>query len=521
MKKIVLYYLTGLHIIIFISYFYDFPFLSNNPDEGVFLTGAQRIVDGQIPHKDFFYIKAPGEIYLLALFFISLSKTYHTAKLMMFLLTLFSGIFLGIIINKYLKDPVVASFCTLSYFSILLSKLDVTHHLLSMFFVVFAMCLLGFNLPFLSGLFSGITFLFHEPRGLFLFSFYAIFLLLRYNKTSILQKKYRNFLLFISGGLTSAILFFIFLLYSNSFLDYFYNMTHLIINYKFSDSYPFLYSEIHYIKLMLVEKHYLIPVLFILLVSLLFFLPIALLIITIKKFLSPIGINEKLQIEFLTILGLTYFASLVSELHRLDSFHIIFYPAPMTIPFIFVCLFTMIKNRYHNFTKIYNLITILLLVTFSVVGFNKLRTAMFSPKCEIHTHKEIIYSSSTYICNVFNELGKTISEKKDKTYFIYHWSPILYFLFDLKNPTSFDMYKPIYNSPAQINKLLIELSSNPPEYIIKDFYIENIKNPSNVVYWFFPKLDRKKLDDDPADKYIKKNYRIERNLGTFLIFKKE
>ena len=40
-----------------------------DPDEGIILQGAQRILDGQLPYRDFFSFVTPGSYYFLAFFF--------------------------------------------------------------------------------------------------------------------------------------------------------------------------------------------------------------------------------------------------------------------------------------------------------------------------------------------------------------------------------------------------------------------------------------------------------------------
>jgi hypothetical protein len=40
-----------------------------DPDEGIILQGAERILRGQVPYRDFFSFFTPGSYYLLALLF--------------------------------------------------------------------------------------------------------------------------------------------------------------------------------------------------------------------------------------------------------------------------------------------------------------------------------------------------------------------------------------------------------------------------------------------------------------------
>jgi hypothetical protein len=58
-----------LVIVFLISYLLLFLGMSRRPgmyDEGIVLTGAMRVAVGQIPHRDFYFIYGPAEIYILA-----------------------------------------------------------------------------------------------------------------------------------------------------------------------------------------------------------------------------------------------------------------------------------------------------------------------------------------------------------------------------------------------------------------------------------------------------------------------
>src|SRR5713226_6162015 len=53
-----------------------------DPDEGIILQGAQRILDGQVLYRDFFSFFTPGSYYLFALLFRVFGDSYlvaHTA----------------------------------------------------------------------------------------------------------------------------------------------------------------------------------------------------------------------------------------------------------------------------------------------------------------------------------------------------------------------------------------------------------------------------------------------------------
>src|SRR5713226_6683617 len=50
-----------------------------DPDEGIILQGAQRILDGQVLYRDFFSFFTPGSYYLFALLFRVFGDSYLVA----------------------------------------------------------------------------------------------------------------------------------------------------------------------------------------------------------------------------------------------------------------------------------------------------------------------------------------------------------------------------------------------------------------------------------------------------------
>ena len=55
-------------------------YVSMEPDEGIVLQGAQRILTGEVPYRDFFSFLAPGSFYLLALLFHGFGSTMLVAR---------------------------------------------------------------------------------------------------------------------------------------------------------------------------------------------------------------------------------------------------------------------------------------------------------------------------------------------------------------------------------------------------------------------------------------------------------
>src|ERR1700738_3287877 len=70
--------LTFLFSVAYLCIFYRYTSLE--PDEGIVLTGAERILRGQVPYRDFFSFYTPGSFYLVALVFRTVGDSLAVAR---------------------------------------------------------------------------------------------------------------------------------------------------------------------------------------------------------------------------------------------------------------------------------------------------------------------------------------------------------------------------------------------------------------------------------------------------------
>jgi len=105
--------------------------------------------------------------------------------------------------------------------------------------------------------------------------------------------------------------------------------------------------------------------------------------------------------------------------------------------------------------------------------------------------------------------------------FVYHWSPVIYFISGMKNPTPFDSYLPIYNSSEHIRKILESIGKTKPQVVIKDDYIKRFFDPRDAVSLSFPFVDRPfLLEKDFLDRFILREYSLEVDIGQYKILLK-
>jgi len=86
--------------------------------------------------------------------------------------------------------------------------------------------------------------------------------------------------------------------------------------------------------------------------------------------------------------------------------------------------------------------------------------------------------------------------------FIIFWSPTIYFLSGTNNPTMLNTYVPLYNTQAQVNKVIKQLEYAKPKLIIIDGYLNALKKET------YKNINPKVFDinNDPLVNYITKHY---------------
>lgn len=155
---------------IYFSCFYNFGRL--DPDEGIILQGAQRILQGQVLYRDFFSFLTPGSYYWFALFFRIFGSSILVARLVL----LAEGALLSVF--TYLLSRRVCSRWTAFLASILVTmtglpdRFVVLHNwdssLWACFALYFAILFLQRPKPiylFATGWFTAMTCLFEQTKG--------------------------------------------------------------------------------------------------------------------------------------------------------------------------------------------------------------------------------------------------------------------------------------------------------------------------------------------------------------------
>ena len=482
-------------------YFEKAFLLYKNIDEGLLLDGAHRILNNQIPLKDFFYFHFPGDIYLLALFFKLFGESYFTAKLMLTFFAILSCVAILIMVYKFSKDPILTSIVSLFYCGTTLIWMTISHNNLGEFFVITAIGLLFLSIKkdnnkwlFFAGVMSGITCLIHESRGAPLLGLSFIYFLVRGLKNrNHLKSVFYNITYFLTGVSVILITALIYLIRTNSLAIYIDTMKWVWTNYRTFNYYPFIYDRIlfieqHISQYVLKNVFLYMKILFLITATLLLPLLISIsLIITYiyKAFKRGISYKD----EILLLLSFCYLVLFFSVFYKPVSTNLWMLPFPALISLLLCVEWLLIKQGEKK--KIIIAVRSILMMFIVFLFYYSFKDAfLLLPlrECEIKIGVNKIKSVYQSECADIYYLNKIISQDPEEAIFVYHWSPMLYFLLNKKNATSFDSYVPVSNTSQQIQQILKELKAHKPLYIIKDTYIKNISDPSSGLYWWFPFL---------------------------------
>ena len=144
-------------------------------DEGIFVSGAAKVVHGQVFARDIFEIMGPGSFYLLAAFFKLFGVTFLATRIDLFLISLGTGLLIYYlsrqVCEKFQLLPVLIMAAT--YFGMLWP--EISHHVDSNFFALASVaCLVLWHdvhrlaLLLAAGMLAGATTFFLQPKGILL-----------------------------------------------------------------------------------------------------------------------------------------------------------------------------------------------------------------------------------------------------------------------------------------------------------------------------------------------------------------
>ncbi len=456
-------------------------------DEGYILYGAKRILEGQIPYKDFHFAYTPASLYLTALSFKIFGISVLSGRILMIIVN-GVGVFVAyILLKQFVKNKYYIFLGVTAYlfwgighinfpWPIMLAIPSGLFH--SLLLYKFLKTKLA-RFAFIAAVFVAMTFLIKQNLGIVL-GLQTFMLLVIFKE---LRSKFFVFFYFL-GILLPSLIYAGYLFHTNSFynfIDDFYTYTIMRIIVEKTLDTPFLYEDSLY-GIFMKLFFYLIPV----------YLGIIAGIKAIK--------NNRL---FLIVIFLVVLYYIVGIRPTTDYPHLVPLLALSGILFPFILLYSK-----KNFEK---LIFTSFAVIFIFLGF---WTSIFK---NYYRYEQPLFSARSFVNispmriwvwedkhEIIKSLRSELTEKttKEDDIFVYHYSPLIYFATDRNNISKYDIH-PSNEKLEQYNREVIE----------------NLESRNGRFVVTLGELNAS--DQRPLSLYIKNHFISKKRAGDYLIWERK
>jgi hypothetical protein len=432
--------------------------LIHGPDEGGLIYGAERVAEGQVPFRDFFEVAGPGTFYWLAFFFKLFGTTWVATRISLLLTCLGT-----IVLMFHLSRRLHAGFDTVSavvLFGTLLGPTwpTVSHHGDSTVFALLSFAVLLRSLEnarpilfFAAGFLAGITTLFLQPKGFFLFVSYLLIVWLLFRGES----KLRNSALGLAAGYVVVIASVVLLFCTAGALpDLIYaNVVWPLTRYGYANAVPYGLGaiDLYWQQWTSTFVPLFSPVLgygmsAILLVPFLFLMALPFLLVAFAVFWRSLAFTRA---------TLPYWGAGValwlSEIHRKDIWHLSYGSPLLLILFFYLCPQLRLRWRF----SILQFVTV---CAFALAGFNGLFA--MSARTEIDTPRGVVYTFGNDPVLAF------LNAHAGEEIFAYPSLPTNCFLAAAKNPTRFSLLVYRMHTNAQFREAVRSLDDKKVPYVL-------------------------------------------------------
>ncbi len=493
-RKSLPYLLLGLG-----SAAYLYPFLrvvSMIGDEGTFLYGAQRVTEGAVPGRDFFEAMAPGSFYWLALFFRLFGTTWMVSRIVMAA----TGVAITVTVF-WLARRLHSRFDTLAPIVLLVTTIPIwtatSHHLTSnLFALVSFAALLGWMdtgrrwCLYTAGALAGITTVFMQQKGLFLFFSYLLIVWIVGRKREGWLRDCAK----VAAGYAAFLVVVACYFYSVGALwDVTYaNLVWPFTNYSTVNRVPYAYGlrEVYFRWWVGIFSNWFpyavaSSIVGALLFPLFLIAAVPVLLLAVAAFHRKIAFTPSAVPYWMA--GMALWAS---EMHRKDIAHLVF-GSPILLVLCFYLL-EQTRSRWWRWGSAALTVSFCLLAAFQLVGT---RTA----ETRIATRRGVVYESANDGALRFLE----DRARPREAIFVYPYCPMYYFLSGTENATRYSILMYHINTNAQFHEVIFALEQKQVRYVLWDTVMEG----RNLRRWF-PGYQHPPAEQQVVEPYLKEHYTV-------------
>jgi hypothetical protein len=497
--------LAGAALVAVLSAAYLFPvihLLHRVGDEGSIVYGAQRILEGQVPYRDFIELIGPGSFYWLALFFKSFGLSWQVTRFYVLLNGMAVAVLVYAISRRFLRGAVSFLPCLFAVILGLPFWPACSHHWDSNLFALLA--IFWFlkwqdtqNAAWLlaTGTLSGVTSCFMQQKGLFLLFAFIVAIL----GTQVLNRGRRTAIgavICVSAAYAAVGLCLLLLFYRTGALhDLVYaNLIWPLSGYRAVNeiSYASGALDLAFGSCALLLRR--LPPILAALIGFTCLLPF---IVVLVSPLLVIAGAWKSRKSGLTLRGPTLtiviagLALWLSEIHRSDMIHLLF-----GAPVLLIALFVLAKTLFQG-SRIKKVLLGATTAGLVLLGCFKLADGRSITRIETRRGTVLDVTQD----DALKFLNSAVTE--GEWVFVYPYYPMYYYLADVRNPTRFSILLYYYNTPPQFDEVIQDLESKHVRYILWD----TVVNGANLRMWF-PEYVEPSRDQQKLERYLNLSYHV-------------
>ena len=479
-------------------------------DDGTLIYGAQRVSEGAIPGRDFLEVMGPGSFYWLGLFFRMFGTGWQVTRLYLLLTGVATTGLLYVIARKVCHESAAI---LLWLFALVMGMSiwpAVSHHWDSNLFAILALwCYLRLEKTenpvwaVAAGSLAGITTCFIQPKGLFLLLGFAASAVLRRlwlsseaSATGPRSKRWQVLWLLFGGyaAVGSAVLGAFWR--AGALRDLFYaNVVWPLSTYDTINVVPYGYGMMAFAvgpSLQILGASRPIAGLICAGLSFIPFLVIAVLpLVSVGPVFASLFFRDRLTRWNPCLAVMLVGASLwLSEIHRKDVVHL-----ASGAPVLLIVLLASIQSI--SSSQVRNAVMGAIaagLVVFGILNFVSRLEGSHAVETRRGTVMTVVDDQALQFLNT--------SVKEREYIFVYPYSPIYYYLADVRNPTRLSTLLYGYNSPAQFDEVIHSLEEKRVPYVLDSGVSE-----TTVAKWF-PGYRQPTADKLVLEQYLQKRYEL-------------
>ena len=484
-------------------------YTSIDPDEGIILQGAQRIVHGQVLYRDFFSFFTPGSYYLLALLFKVFGSSMLVARTALAAYGAFFSVFTYLLARRVCSRWVALAAAYLVTWTCLPWRFMILHNwdstlwaCATVYCAVWLLQAPRWGWALATGSFASLTVLFEQSKGAGLVLGLGLgLLLLVLFARSTLRLSRRDW---VTLGIGLAWPFALTIAYFAAhhalpamLADWFWPLH----NYSIVNSVPYGYQDwsdearmrlygsgswlVRGIALFTVSPCFLLPVLPIIAIMLLIYW-----LLEVKRERLAVDRAAYYILVCSSIVGLL-FSVLIS---RADIIHFVHLTPLLYLVLAWVMDGTDVRGQLMR--SIRPLVSLGILITFTTLGMAFL-VRIRSAKTVIETRRGVVLAKSSDDILAYVQTQVPAGSR----ILVYPYLPLYYYLTATFNPTSFDYLQPGMHTHQQEQEVIHQVSADRTSVIV----FQPSFNDSIAASW--PKTSLASLASDPVADYILANYR--------------